>query len=167
MGEVVERVDEQDRVRGVVDRAEAVRQGWLHRIATVVCRDGDGRILVHRRPDDSPRFPGRSNWLFGGAVDVGESYEEAAARELSEELGVHATPRFLLKFLCAGAVSPYWLALHEVVITTSITPDTGEVAWHDWLTEAELESFARRPEFVPDAREALAHYRNMTWQAGP
>ncbi|MFF2141626.1 hypothetical protein [Kitasatospora sp. NPDC058190] len=29
MSEPVERVDEQDRVLGVVDRAEAIRRGWL------------------------------------------------------------------------------------------------------------------------------------------
>lgn len=47
MGELVDRVDEQDQVVG----AEAMCQGWLHRMATIVCRDGDGRFLVHRRPD--------------------------------------------------------------------------------------------------------------------
>ncbi|MFF7188296.1 NUDIX domain-containing protein [Streptomyces sp. NPDC008222] len=31
--------------------------------------------------------------MVGGALDVGESYEEAAARELSEELGVHVPVR--------------------------------------------------------------------------
>ncbi|MFF1605072.1 hypothetical protein ACFVYV_48275, partial [Streptomyces mirabilis] len=51
MGEMVERVDEQDRTLGVVDRGEAIRRRWLHRVATTVCRDPDGRFLVHRRPD--------------------------------------------------------------------------------------------------------------------
>ncbi|MFJ3723048.1 NUDIX hydrolase [Streptomyces sp. NPDC090045] len=161
MGELVDRVDEQDQVLGVVDRAEAIRQGWLHRIATIVCRDEDGRFLVHRRPDDSSRFPGRYNWMLGGAADAGESYEEAAARELLEELGVHANPSFVLKFLCTGAISPYWLGLHEVVIASPVRPSAGEVAWHDWLTATELESLVRREEFVPDAREAFDRYRHL------
>lgn len=162
MGELVERVDEQDEVLGVVDRAEAIRQGWLHRIATIVCHDEDGRFLVHRRPDDSSRFPGQYNWMLGGAADVGESYEEAAARELAEELGVHAAPRFVLKFLCSGAISPYWLGLHEVVIKGPVRPNVQEVAWHDWLTESELESLVRKQKFVPDAREAFDRYRNLS-----
>ncbi|WP_432765797.1 NUDIX domain-containing protein, partial [Nocardia cyriacigeorgica] len=51
---------------------------------------------------------------MGGAVAAGESYEEAARRELTEELGVCAAPRFVGKFLCRGAIAPYWLGIHEV-----------------------------------------------------
>ncbi|MGW2895108.1 NUDIX hydrolase [Streptomyces sp. NPDC001212] len=159
MSELVERVDERDAVLAVVDRGEAIRRRWLHRIATVVCRDSQGRILVHRRPDDVARFPGRLNWMLGGAVDVAESYEDAAARELAEELGVHARPRFAFKFLCDGAISPYWLGLHEVVVTEPVQPDPAEVAWHDWLTEPELADLVRHEAFVPDAREAFERYR--------
>jgi len=164
MGELVERVDEQDQVLAVVDRGEAIRNRWLHRIATTICRDPDGRILVHRRPDDVSRFPGQYNWLIGGAVDVGESYESAAARELSEELGVRADARFVLKFLCQGAISPYWLGLHEATIGQAITPDASEIAWHAWLTEDELRDAVRSRSFVPDARDAFDRYEAL---AGP
>ncbi|UBU11569.1 NUDIX hydrolase [Nonomuraea gerenzanensis] len=49
MGELVERVDERGRVLGFVDRAEAERRRWMHRIATTICRDPMRRILVPRR----------------------------------------------------------------------------------------------------------------------
>ncbi|MGW6062632.1 NUDIX hydrolase [Streptomyces sp. NPDC055189] len=158
MAELVERVDEQDQVLCVVDRAEAIRRGWLHRVATIVCRDMSERILVHRRPEDVSRFPGQFNWMLGGAVEVGESYEDAAARELSEELGVQGRPRFVLKFHCAGAISPYWLGLHEVVVKDPVRPDLSEIAWHAWLTEQELTDLVRHEAFVPDAREAFDRY---------
>ncbi|MCW8384107.1 NUDIX hydrolase [Streptomyces justiciae] len=165
MGELVERVDEQDEVLAVVERAEAIRRGWLHRVATIVCRDAQGRILVHRRPDAAALFPGQFNWMLGGAVNVAESYEDAAARELVEEVGVHARPRFLFKFLCQGVISPYWLAVHEAVITGPVRPDPSEVAWHDWLTEPELAAWARHREFVADAREALDRYQALPGRA--
>ncbi|MET8827604.1 NUDIX domain-containing protein [Streptomyces sp. NPDC004610] len=158
--ELVERVNEQDEVLEVVSRAEAIRHKWLHRIATVVCRDPAGRILVHRRPSDATLFPGRFNWMLGGAVGVGESYGSAAARELAEEIGVEARPRFVLKFRCEGAISPYWLALHEVVLDAPIRPHPTEVAWHTWLPEDEVHALSRHEHFVPDAREALTRYRS-------
>ncbi|MFF0205858.1 NUDIX hydrolase [Streptomyces sp. NPDC005017] len=161
MGELVDRVDERDVVLGVVDREEAVRSRWLHRIATVVCRDGEGRFLVHRRPAGMSRFPGQVNWMLGGAAGVGESYEEAAARELAEELGVIVRPRFVFKFLCDGVISPYWLAVHEAVITGPLRPDPEEIAWYAWVTESELADMAGREDFVADAREAFARYRAL------
>ncbi|WP_329374982.1 NUDIX hydrolase [Streptomyces sp. NBC_01483] len=162
MNELVERVDEQDVVLAVVERADAMRHGWLHRVATIVCRDTAGQILVHRRPDDVSRFPGQFNWLLGGAAEVGESYEEAAARELSEELGVRGHPQFVFKFRCAGVISPYWLAVHEVVVQGPVRPDPSEIAWHAWLTEHELTDLTHHEAFIPDAREAFDRYRALS-----
>lgn len=156
--ELVERVDEADRVVGVVERAEAVRRGWLHRVAVTVCRDAGGRVLVHRRADGVSRFPGQYDWLVGGGVDVGESWEEAAARELAEELGVRADVRFAFKFLCRGAISPYWLGVHEAVVAEEIVPDPAEIAWHGWFAEGELWELTRQLPFVPDAVEALRRF---------
>ncbi|MET9735861.1 NUDIX domain-containing protein [Streptomyces sp. NPDC006458] len=161
MGEWVERVDEDDVVLGVVDREEAVRCRWLHRIATVVCRDGEGRILVHRRPHGADRFAGQLNWMLGGAAGVGESYGQAAARELAEELGARVRPRFRFKFLCEGVISPYWLAVHEAVVTGPVRPDPSEIAWYGWLAESELADLAGRQDFVADAREAFDRYRAL------
>ncbi|MFE4959216.1 hypothetical protein ACFRCW_35755 [Streptomyces sp. NPDC056653] len=38
----------------------------------------------------------------------------------------------------------------------TVTPDTSEIAWHDWLTEAELIGPVRHEAFVPDGREVRA-----------
>ncbi|OKH98062.1 NTP pyrophosphohydrolase [Streptomyces sp. CB02923] len=161
-GEPVDRVDERDRVVGVVDRGQAIREGWLHRVATVVCHDRAGRILVHRRPADVSRFPGRYNWLIGGAVNAGESYEDAAARELAEELGVRAAVRPAVRFLCRGAISPYWLGVHEAVIEDDVVPDPAEIAWHTWLPAPALREAMRQWDFVPDCREAFAKYTALS-----
>ncbi|ANW22462.1 NUDIX hydrolase [Streptomyces clavuligerus] len=158
MSELVERVDEQDRVLGVVDRAEAIRRKWPHRVATVLCRDPRGRVLVHRRPENAARFPGQYHWLLGGAVGVGESYAAAAGRELEEELGVRAPVRFLLTFLCDGVISPYWLGLYETVIDPDVTPDPAEVAWHAWIPESGLGEALERWCAVPDGLEVYRRY---------
>ncbi|MEV0243929.1 NUDIX domain-containing protein [Streptomyces sp. NPDC050674] len=161
MGERVERVDEQDRVLGVVDRDEAIRNGWPHRVATTVCRDPLGRVLVHRRPEHVSRFPGHYDWLIGGGVGVGESYEEAAARELTEELGVRVPVRPLFTFFCRGAISPYWLGVHEAVVREPLTPDPSEIAWHGWLREAELHAALGTWLFVPDGVDALRRHPGL------
>ncbi|MFE7111466.1 NUDIX hydrolase [Streptomyces sp. NPDC057575] len=163
MGELVERVDLQDRVVDVVERGEAVRNRWLYRMSMVICRDADGRYLVHRRPDTSSRFPGEYSWLVAGAVEVGESYVAAARRELKEEMGVDTPVRFLFKFLCEGALSPYWFAVHEAVVGhQQIQPSPDEVAWHGWLSGSELAQDVPHRSYVLDSRDAFARYMELT-----
>ncbi|MPY34697.1 NUDIX domain-containing protein [Streptomyces adustus] len=156
--ELVERVDGQDRVLGVVTRRQAIREGWLHRIASTVCRDERGRILVHRRSEQLLRFPGLHEVMVGGAADVGESYEQAAARELAEELGICGLPRLLFTFINRSGLSPHWLGVHEAVIPDSLTPALDEIAWHGWLTESELHSALSEWNFTPDSHEAFSRY---------
>lgn len=57
--------------------------------ARIVLTDGTGRVLLFRfDPPDRPPF-----WCTpGGAVDPGETYEQAARRELIEETGIVAEP---------------------------------------------------------------------------
>ncbi|MEU6356932.1 NUDIX domain-containing protein [Streptomyces sp. NPDC047072] len=156
--ELVERVDAQDRVLGVVGRREAVREGWLHRVGVVVCRDGRGRFLVHRRAEHLSRFPGHYELGVGGAAGVGESYEQAAAREVSEELGVRAPVCLRFTFLNRSGLSPHWLGVCDAVLTETVVPDPAEVAWHGWLTEPELRRALRQWTFTPDSQEIFARY---------
>jgi len=158
VSELVEHVDEHDHVLGVVERDEAVRRNWPHRIATTICRDRQGRILVLRRAEAMSHFPGYYDVMVGGTVNVGESYEEAAARELSEELCVRAPVRFMFKFLCQKRISPVWFGVHEAVATGRLTSDPGEIAWHGWLAVAEVREVVDQWLFVPGGREALRRY---------
>ncbi|MFG3722490.1 NUDIX hydrolase [Streptomyces massasporeus] len=157
-GEQVEQVDADDRVMRIVRRDDAVREGWLHRVAGVVCRDVRGRILVNRRSSGVPWFPGTYAPLIAGAVRPGESYAQAAGRELREELGVDAPVRHLFKFICSGAVGPYWFGIHEAVLTDAVVPDSREIAWSGWFTLAEFRRTAPGWPLVPDAGEAFERY---------
>ena len=113
---------------------------------------------MYRRADGLSRFPSYYEVTFGGAVDVGESYQAAAVRELAEELGVRVPVRLVLKFLCHGALGSYWLGVHEAVIASNMDPDPGEVAWLGWMTSTELHEAVQRHRFIPDGQEAFCRY---------
>lgn len=62
------------------------------RVAAVLARDAQGRVLAQLR-DDAPHVAGAGLWsLFGGRVDAGETLEAAAAREFAEETGLALDP---------------------------------------------------------------------------
>jgi 8-oxo-dGTP pyrophosphatase MutT (NUDIX family) len=59
----------------------------------VLVRESDGALLMERRPDGDPWFPGE--WVFpAGKLEDGELPYEACTREIREELGVQPTGIF-------------------------------------------------------------------------
>lgn len=91
--DLVDIVDEDDRVTEVVTRAEMRRRGLRHRAVYVVVRTSDDGVVVHRRAEWKDVYPGHWDLCFGGVLDAGESWDAAAARELAEEAGIDAPVR--------------------------------------------------------------------------
>lgn len=81
-------VDEKNEPAGSATKQEAWRDGLIHRVVRMAIFDTKGRMLVQKRSDQKELFPGRWDNSAAGHVDVGETYEQAALRELEEELGV-------------------------------------------------------------------------------
>jgi isopentenyldiphosphate isomerase len=160
--ELLDVVDEQDRVVGQATRREVRRRRLLHRFSSVLCRDGAGRLYVHRRTDDKDVYPGMYDMAAGGVLAAGETYLDAARRELAEELGVVGPePRFLFRHRYRGQENPSWSALFEVTWDGPVHPQASEIAWGGFLTLEELQARLDRWPFCPDALEI---YRR--WRAG-
>jgi (d)CTP diphosphatase len=98
------------------------------------------RFLVIRR-SQSVRAPGR--YCFpGGAIEPGESEEQALAREMLEELAVVARPvRRLWESVTPWQVHLAWW-LTEIASDAVITPQPAEVESVHWLTAKEIRGMA-------------------------
>ena len=86
--EGVEVVDAEGEVVGIVNRAEMRAGNLRHRGVGIAVVDAADRLVVHQRADWKDVWPNRWDVGFGGVVGVGESWEEAAHRELTEEAGI-------------------------------------------------------------------------------
>ncbi|MFE9922003.1 NUDIX hydrolase [Streptomyces sp. NPDC005774] len=164
--EVLDIVDENDRVTGQAPRGEAYARKLRHRCSFILVRDAEGRIFVHRRTPTKLVYPSLYDMFVGGVVGAGESYAEAALREAEEELGVSglAQPTHLFTFLYdADDGRSWWSAVHEVRCYLPVRPQTEEVAWHTFLTEPELERRLGEWAWTPDGLEA---YERLKAQRG-
>lgn len=154
--EMVDVVDDDDRVVATVPRRVMRAQRLQHRSVSVAVISTDGRLLVHRRADNKDVWPGMWDIAAGGVVAAGEGYLDAAHRELAEELGVRAGS---LEYLGKAAYADEAVALiGSCYVTVSDGPFSftdGEIAEVRWVTRPELEALLATEAFVPDSLAIL------------
>ncbi|MET8526575.1 NUDIX domain-containing protein [Micromonospora sp. NPDC005172] len=111
----------------------------------VLVVDDDARLLLVRHTGE------QNGWAVpGGAVDIGESAAEAAAREIREEIGVQISQPRLLTVLggtdyevtyANGDRVAYVPAVYEAgIVDGTPVPDQEEISELDWFTRSQLQS---------------------------
>ncbi len=88
--EMIDVVDENDKVIDVKPRSEIKNKAILHRGAHTFVLNSKKEIFVHQRASKKKDEPLLWAMFTGGFVSSGEEYEEAALRELEEEIGIKA-----------------------------------------------------------------------------
>jgi 16S rRNA (adenine1518-N6/adenine1519-N6)-dimethyltransferase len=81
-------VDKMDRVIGAASRREVHGNNFLHRAVHLFIFNRSGELLLQRRSRWKDRHPRLWDSSAAGHVNSGEQYDETAARELREELGI-------------------------------------------------------------------------------
>jgi len=140
--------------------------GLLHGVV-VACRDprDSARLLCIRR---SAHVAAPLQICFpGGAVERGESYEQAAIREMAEELGAAIVePRQVWQWRSSerNLLLRGFIALLETA-PEHLAPDPQEVAEVHWLTGAEAASHADAMATNRDFVRAIEAYERQTGSA--
>ncbi len=158
--ELVDVVDDSDRVVATVARRRMRAERLRHRAVFIVVVSKDGELLVHRRSDAKDLWPGRWDVAVGGVVAAGEGYDVAAQRELAEEVGLHATPAPILAGSYRDAdvdlVARCYRVVHDPARHGPVRFVDGEVAEVRWVDAAGLDELLASVAFVPDSLALLA-----------
>lgn len=167
--------DARGRVVGEAERGEVYARSLWHGTTATLLRSTDGaRVYVHRRTDDKLVMAGLHDCWAGGVIDAGESPDDAAARELAEELGITGValePLFTLAFdaTARGAdtgpgTGPHGLRAHvfayQAFSDGPVVHQPSEVAEGGWMEIDELRERLADPSwpFVPDGRAAAERW---------
>ncbi len=90
MSEVMDIVNDNNEIVGQTTQDEIYAQKHSHRIVHVfVIHPKENKVYFQKRAETKSFLPGYYCTSAGGHVQAGESYEEAAKRELREEIGLN------------------------------------------------------------------------------
>ena len=155
-------VDEQDRpIRGV-DRATVHAERLLHRAIHIFVLNNAGELFLQRRSHRKDTFPRKWDSSAAGHVDLGESYEACATRELREELGLVDQPREIGRVPASEKTGQEFIRIYQAEADEIIDLNEEEIETGGFFPLSVIDEWIRqRPEdfasgFLECYREARA-----------
>jgi isopentenyl-diphosphate delta-isomerase type 1 len=147
-------VDKNDRVIGYKTRGEChANKDLIHRgIGVIVTNDND-EILLQQRSMSKDTYPGFWTIATSGHVGKGESYEQAARREMFEEIGIQTDIQFLTKFLFSDGRETEYDTLFTADYNGPFQISKEEVDQVQFVTKEKLKTMIGL--FSPFARHCL------------
>lgn len=134
------------------------RENLPHGATAVLVRRSTGELYVHRRADTKDVWPGRHDCAAGGVLQAGEEPDDAAVRELAEELGIEGVVLVPLGRRWYRDLDTWYLAFaYTTTWDGEIRFADGEVTDGWWESPAALYERLADPTwpFVPDTRSLL------------
>lgn len=155
-------VDDEDRVLGSVTRGEAHHSNSIkHRSVMIVLFNERGHLLLQKRSLIKDTFPGFWTVSTSGHVSYGQSYDEAAQRELMEELGLKV-PLTALKKIYLEEEREFAFIYHGKLASDSeINFDEDEISEVRWVDLAKLAEFERENSLTPAAIMVLREFKAL------
>lgn len=142
--EIVDVVNRNDEVIGTAPRSEVYTRGRSNRIVHIFVVDkSNGKILLQRRGANVRYLPNHYCTSAGGHVSAGEGYDEAARREMGEEIGVAGELHFVEKFVydCpeTNPPTPRFISLYIAFASEGFTLSEREVGEVLFVTPEECD----------------------------
>jgi len=169
--ELVDLVDDHDRVVGDASVRRCLKEGLLHRAVAVLVIRRSGKIVLQQRSVRDVWHPGLWTISCTGHVRKGESYEVAAVRELREELGlrsrVEAVKKYRLPAISDRGLSEVeWVTLFTCKTDEPCTVDPVELEAVTEVAGPKIQKVLHEWPLTPDARLILADYFRSKSQNG-
>ncbi len=156
--EIVQIVDADDNEIGAVARHIMRKQRLIHRASYILVFNKEQEIFVQKRTMSKDMYPGYLDVAAGGVVLASESYEQSAARELEEELGIKAKIRFLFDHYYEDDTNRVWGRIFSCTHEGPFTLQPEEVAGGWFMPIAQALDLSTKEPFTPDGLEILKRF---------
>lgn len=146
-------INEQGEVIGSMSRKEAhCGTKRLHAVVHLHVFNSKGELYLQQRPAWKDIQPNRWDTACGGHIDLGETVEEALAREVYEEIGLEPgtyNATLKLRYIYESAVEREMVYVHTVVYDGPLSPSPTETAGGRFWSMDEIKANIGKAVFTP------------------
>ena len=159
-GEIFDVVNERDEVTGQMSRHEVHRQKLRHRAVHIFVFNAEGELFLQKRSAWKDKNPGAWDSSAAGHLNAGEGYDETAAREIQEELGVSAPVEFIARLEASEHTGYEFVHLYRATHEGPFVLPPSEIETGGFFPLPLLRRWvqARPQDFARSFIECLAHF---------
>jgi len=161
--ECFEIVNQQGEIIGLAPRSECHgNPSLMHRVIHVMVFNEDGLILLQKRAMNKDIQPGKWDTSVGGHAGVGEKFEEAAYREMKEELGIQNVPiNYLYQYIWKTSVETELVRTFCCEFTGEIYYNRDEIEMVRFWNLDNLLDHIHEDVFTPNLQEEIGKYLQL------
>jgi len=154
-------VDDQDRLLGEATRGEVHGNNLLHRAVHIFVFNHSGELFLQKRSAWKDRHPCLWDSSAAGHVGAGETYENAASREVEEELGVTMALNAVTKLPASEKTGQEFIWLYRAVHDGPFRLARSEIDHGEYFPTEIVSAWvqARQGDFAPGFLECWQAFR--------
>lgn len=154
-------VDETDHILRYAYRSEVHGDNSRHRAVHVLVFNNAGELYLQKRARSKDRHPLRWDSSAGGHVCAGENYDDAARRELQEELGIEVPLQRIVKLPASEQTDQEFVWVYCAATEQPLMPNRSEIEAGGFFPPAVVDGWiSARPEvFTPAAIQCWRAFR--------
>ncbi len=156
-------VDKRDRPIGKIPRSKAHSSSqYIHRSICILVLNNKSQLLLQKRSKNKDTYPNFWTLSVTGHVTYGQTYLQAAKRELCEELGLVIPLKRLNKILLTLPNEIEFCTIYQAVVSSSkITSNRQEISSTTWVNISLLRLFVNQNSLTPDALQILTYLKYL------
>jgi 16S rRNA (adenine1518-N6/adenine1519-N6)-dimethyltransferase len=157
-------VDESDRVMRTAPRGEVHGNNLRHRAVHILLFNAQNEVFLQKRSRWKDRHPLVWDSSAAGHVDAGEEYDDAARRELREELGLETVLRPLVRLSASERTGQEFIWLYTGLWDGPIAFDPVEIEAGEYFPSETVTAWidARPGDFAPGFVECWKAWLSRT-----
>lgn len=156
-------VDKNDKLIGSVSRYLAhSHPKYIHRSICILVLNNKNELLLQKRSTQKDTYPGYWTLSTTGHITHGQTYLQAAKRELFEEVSLTSHLRRRTKLLLTLPNETEYSTIYQTKITSeTIKFNPEEISDITWVNITSLPTFISQNLITPDALQILHHLQYL------